>query len=105
MQGQQRMAVREVAEGGIGKLLARSAPPAAVVTFEPDARPIIQVNDGAVDLRLDEVRGEIRLIVAGPVHPALRAEVIAKLDDVPPAAAMVAAIDHAPALVPVEIRS
>ena len=104
VQRQQVVSLCEVGERGVGDLLAAGAPAAAVVALQPHARPPVQMRDRAGDLVLDEVAAEARLVAARPLIPALGAEVVAKLDDVATAPAVVAAVDHAALLVPLEDR-
>ena len=62
------------------------------------------MRDGTGDLVLDEVAAEAGLVATGALVPALSAEIVAELDDVAPAPAVIAAVDHPALLMPVEAR-
>ena len=101
---QQGVPMGEIAPGGIRQLRAGGAPTAAIVAFEPDPGAVIEMHNRTIDLGLDQIRGQPGLVIAGAVHPALRAEVVPELDHVAPATAVVATVDHPAALVPIKVR-
>ncbi len=104
VQVQQIAAIQVVLARGEHQVLRRSAPTQAVIAFQPDPRPFVQLGDGAGDLALDQIRSSARRIVAGSRVPAHAAEIIAELQRVAAAAALIAAVDLAPAPVPLEDR-
>ena len=104
VQIEQIAAVEIVFAGGEHQPLRRRAPAQAVISFEPHARTLVQMGDRAGDLALDQIGSSARRIVAGRGVPTHGAEIIAELQRVPAATALIAAVDLPPAPMPLEDR-
>ena len=102
VQVQQIAAVEIVFAGGGHQVLGRCAPTEAVIPFEPHARAPVEMRNGAGNLALDQIGSSARRVVARGRVPAYAAEIIAELHGVAAAAALITAVDLAPAPVPLE---
>ena len=101
---EQIMALYEVDESCLGDIRRAGSPATAVKTFQPDARAQIKMRNRGCDLVFDEVFLQIRLITSGTAHPALSSEIITKFRQIFASSAVVAAVDHTTARVPVVNR-
>ncbi len=104
VQVEQVAAVQIVLTCGEHQVLRRSAPTQAVIPFQPDARAAVKMGNRAGYFALDQIRSSARRIVAWGRVPAHGTEIIAELQRVAPAAALIAAVDFAAAPVPLEDR-
>src|SRR5574344_2181605 len=84
----------------IGDISRRSAPAAAVKSFEPNTRPFIHVCDRRSDFCLNDIFCQLGLVATRTLIPALRAKIITEFVDCPSTSTMIATENQTAVLMP-----
>ncbi len=102
VQGQEVLAHGEVGKGRVRQTLRCRTPSAAIESFEPCSRAKIEMGNRTGHFVLDYIAAKAWLVTARAAVPSLGAEVVAKLNDIAASASVIAPVDHAVLVMPVE---